>query len=48
MGISSKNKDKESSADNNEYAKIIDWPLKWDTSAPMPQVYGNGHKTFLL
>lgn len=48
MGISGRNKDKESSLGNGEYAKIIDWPLKWDTGAPMPQVYGNGHKTFLI
>ncbi len=48
MGIFGKNKDKESSAENSEYAKIIDWPLKWDVGAPMPQVFGNGHKTFLL
>lgn len=31
-----------------EYARVIDWTPNWDTGAPMPQVFSNGHKTFLI
>ncbi len=31
-----------------EFAKVIDWPYRWSAGAPCPQVYSNGHKTFLL
>jgi hypothetical protein len=33
---------------NKEYAKLIDWSPAWDTGAPMPQVFSNGHKTYLI
>jgi len=32
----------------DEYAKVIDWTPQWDTGAPMPQVFSNGDKTFLI
>lgn len=48
MGLFGNNKTKNDSSHDDEYAEIIDWPLKWDTGAPMPQVFGNGHKTFLI
>lgn len=31
-----------------EFARVIDWSPKWDTAAPMPQVFSNGQKTFLI
>lgn len=31
-----------------EYARAIDWTPTWDTGAPMPQLYSNGHKTYLI
>jgi hypothetical protein len=30
-----------------EYAKQIDWTPTWETGSPLPQVFSNGHKTFL-
>ena len=30
-----------------ESARVIEWIPQWDTGAPMPQVFSNGHKTFL-
>ena len=30
-----------------EHAKVIDWSPKWDSGAPLPQVFSNGRKTFL-
>ena len=30
-----------------EYAKLIDWTPMWDSGASMPQVFSNGHKTYL-
>ena len=32
----------------NEFARGIDWTPKWDPGAPMPQVFSNGHKIFLI
>ena len=32
----------------NEYAKTIEWKTQWDTGAPSPQVFSNGHKTYLI
>jgi hypothetical protein len=32
----------------DEFARVIEWTPQWDTGAPMPQVYSNGHKTFLI
>ncbi len=32
----------------NEFARVIEWTPQWDTGAPMPQVFSNGHKTFLI
>lgn len=48
MRFFNKKKVEESSNHNNEFAKIIEWPVLWDTGAPMPQVYGNGHVTYLI
>lgn len=31
-----------------EYAKVIDWSPLWDSGAPMPQVFSNGQKTYLI
>jgi hypothetical protein len=31
-----------------EYARVIDCSPQWDSGAPMPQVFSNGHKTFLI
>ncbi len=35
-------------ASNQEFARVIEWSPKWDTGAPMPQVFSNGHKIFLI
>jgi hypothetical protein len=32
----------------DEFARVIKWASQWDTGAPMPQVFSNGHKTFLI
>jgi len=32
----------------DEFARVIEWTPRWDTGAPMPQVFSNGHKTFLI
>jgi hypothetical protein len=32
----------------NEKIKKIDWTPKWDGGAPMPQVFSNGQKVFLI
>ena len=32
----------------NEKIKKIDWTPKWDGGAPMPQVFSNGQKIFLI
>jgi hypothetical protein len=31
-----------------EYAETIDFPVKWDSGAPMPHLVANGYRTFLL
>lgn len=31
-----------------EFAQVINWIPAWDTGAPMPQVFSNGHKTYLI
>jgi hypothetical protein len=53
-----KSKDKQTS-DNNliqdkmqfdtskEYAREIEWTPSWNIGTPLPQVFSNGHKTFL-
>lgn len=33
---------------SKEYARVIDWTPAWSGGAPMPQVFSNGHKTFLI
>lgn len=32
---------------SDEFARVIEWSPQWDPGAPMPQVFSNGHKTFL-
>ena len=32
----------------DEYAKKIEWKPQWDIGAPSPQVFSNGHKTYLI
>jgi len=32
----------------DEFARVIEWTPQWDTGAPMPQVFSNGNKTFLI
>ena len=34
--------------ESKEYARVIDWTPRWDVGAPMPQIYSDGHKTFLI
>lgn len=43
MGLFDKIKTK-----NDEFARVIEWTPQWDAGAPMPQVFSNGHKTFLI
>jgi len=43
-----RNKKDKSNKISHESATVIKWPLPWSVGAPMPQVYGNGHKTFLV
>ncbi|MBI1306932.1 MAG: hypothetical protein GC181_10040 [Bacteroidetes bacterium] len=31
-----------------EYATEIEWTPQWDTGAPMPQVFSNGHRVYLI
>ena len=31
-----------------EFARVIEWSPRWDIGAPTPQVFSNGHKTFLI
>lgn len=33
---------------DGEYARVIEWTPQWDTGAPLPQVFSNGRKTFLI
>jgi hypothetical protein len=32
----------------HETAKVIEWKPQWDIGAPMPQVFSNGQKTYLI
>jgi hypothetical protein len=32
----------------DEHAKVIAWSPPWDIGAPLPQVFSNGRKTFLI
>jgi len=32
----------------DECARVIEWTPEWDIGAPTPQVFSNGHKTFLI
>lgn len=41
MGLFKKN-------NRNEFARVIEWTPQWDIGTPMPQVFSNGHKTFLI
>lgn len=43
MGLFDKIKTK-----TDEFARVIEWTPQWDTGAPMPQVFSNGHKVFLI
>ena len=43
MGLFEKIKNK-----TEEFARVIEWTPQWNTGAPMPQVFSNGHKTFLI
>ena len=31
-----------------EYARVIEWTPKWSIGAPLPQVFSDGHKIFLI
>lgn len=33
---------------NQEHATVIDWSPSWSAGAPCPQVFSNGHKTYLM
>ena len=33
---------------DKEYARVIDWMPLWSGGAPMPQVFSNGHRTYLI
>ena len=35
-------------AKNEETPILYDWPVKWDTGAPIPHVISSGHKAFLI
>ncbi|MEQ8190547.1 MAG: hypothetical protein ABRQ39_21455 [Candidatus Eremiobacterota bacterium] len=39
---------KMSLAKKEETAMLCDWPVKWDTGAPLPHVISSGNKTFLI
>lgn len=43
MGLFNKIKTK-----SDEIARVIEWTPQWDTGAPMPQVFSNGYKVFLI
>lgn len=32
---------------SNESARVIEWTPQWSTGAPLPQVFSNGHQTYL-
>jgi hypothetical protein len=31
----------------SEFARVIEWTPEWSTGAPCPQVFSNGHETYL-
>ncbi|HEY9685241.1 MAG TPA: hypothetical protein V6C86_26945 [Oculatellaceae cyanobacterium] len=33
---------------NEEYAESIDFPIQWQTGAPLPHLFSNDYKTFLI
>ena len=33
---------------DNEFARVIDWTPQWSTGAPMPHVFSNGRKVYLI
>ena len=35
-------------AKGEQYADVSDFPVQWDTGAPMPHVLANEHRTFLI
>lgn len=43
MGLFDKIKTK-----TDEFARVIEWTPQWDTGAPIPQVFSNGQKVFLI
>lgn len=43
MGLVDKTKSK-----TDEFARVIEWTPQWDTGTPMPQVFSNGRKTYLI
>lgn len=49
MGLfKKKEKQKTEEQSKDEFAEIIPWKPQWDTGAPMPQVFSNGHKIYLI
>jgi hypothetical protein len=39
---------KENQIDNlNEFARVFEWKPAWSSGAPCPQVFSNGHETYL-
>jgi hypothetical protein len=43
MGLFDKIKTK-----TDEFARVVEWTPQWSSGAPMPQVFSNGHKVFLI
>ncbi len=37
-----------SAAKNEAYADVIDFPVAWDVGAPLPHLFLNGHKAYLI
>jgi hypothetical protein len=33
---------------SSEFAKVIEWEPRWSSGAPLPQVFSNGNKVYLL
>jgi hypothetical protein len=31
-----------------EFARVIEWKPQWSSGAPLPQVFSNGHKVYLI
>ena len=32
---------------SSEFARVIDWKPQWSFGAPLPQIFSNGHQTYL-